>query len=148
MKQYLEIRIMKRNLLIIGVIIALLGICSGYYFWCSYHPDITVSILMGGKGEAIKAEVPAVTIAEKHGIKMAASTELKLLEFWVQYDHMNEYIRNNYKTADIKLNIEIKDDQTILKYTGTGTDLDDITADFDREISLDFKLDAEIIKRQ
>ena len=128
----------------IGIILVLLSCGGGYYIWCSYHPDISVGIVMGGKGEDVKAEVPSVTIGTKHGIDVASSVELKLLKFQNQYDHMNEYFIHNFKKADIKLDIIVEDGKTILKYSGTATNMENVTAAYNEEITLDFVLDANI----
>lgn len=118
--------------------------CGVYYIWCSYHPEVSIGIVMGGQGEHLKVEMPSVTIGVRHGIQTAASEQLKILEFRQAYDRMNEYIIHNYKACDIKLDIKLEDDKTILKYTGTATDLNDVTNHFEQECILDFVLDADI----
>lgn len=56
---------------------------------------------------------------------------------------MNEYVINNFKTSDIKSDIKMKGNQTLLKYSGTANDLKNEYVDFKREIVLDFVLDAK-----
>lgn len=40
MKNYVEIKIMKRTLIIIGIILLLVFGMGIGYIWCSYHPTI------------------------------------------------------------------------------------------------------------
>ena len=144
MKKYIEFKIKKRTMLFVAIILLFIFSCGGYYVWCSYHPEILIGIVRGGRGEEIKAEVPSVSISNRHGIDIAAPVELKLLQFQMQYDHMNEYFIHNFKEADIKLDIVEKDGKTILKYSGTTTDMNNVTENFNEDITLDFVLDATI----
>lgn len=57
---------------------------------------------------------------------------------------MCAYIQDNYSSSDINLKIETKDNQTILKYFGTATTLNNEEVDFNKEVICDFVLDASI----
>lgn len=148
MKKYVEIRIMKRTLIILGIIF-ITAICGiSYYIWCAYHPDVYIQINDGATGkEGIKMEAPHIAFTG-HGIaEPAAYVELKLNNIAMQHEFMMQYVRDNYKTSDIKLDMKIKEDQTILKYTGTATTLKDEVVDFEKEVILEFSLDANITKK-
>ncbi|MEG1474895.1 MAG: hypothetical protein RSC10_03990 [Longicatena sp.] len=144
MKKYIELKIMKMHILLFGIILAVVCSAGVYYVWCSYHPEIHIEVAEGGSGEN-KIETPSVTVGYRTGIKTAKSVELDILNFWIQYNHMNEYVYDNYKKSDIKLNIEVKNNKTVLKYSGTATTLNDEVIDFDREIVCELVLDADII---
>lgn len=141
-----ERKFMKRYVRVLCIIFAFVCVFSGYYIWCSYHPEIRIGIIDAGRGEELKIEVPAVVIAPRHGINPAAAVELELLQFWIQYDDMYEYLLNHYKAGDINLDIEVKDNQTILTYSGTATTLDDEHIEFNKEIICEFALKADIRK--
>lgn len=135
---------MKKYLVIFTIVsIISLGI-GGYYIWCSHNPDIYISINQTGKGKECKIELPHVTYSEKYGIKMAASIEKNLNDFYKKYENILQDVLNNYQTSDIKLNIEVKDKQMILKYSGMATDLEGKVIDYSREVICDYTLGAKI----
>lgn len=135
----------KKYIITLGAVLLLACGMGGYYIYDYYHPEINIHIMEFGKGEDYKIETPSVVIASRTE-KSAPSVELDLLNFWIQYDHFNEYIFDTYKAADIKLDIEVKKNQTILKYYGTVTTSDGETIDYNNEIACDFVLDATITK--
>lgn len=57
---------------------------------------------------------------------------------------MCNYVVENYKASDIKLDMEVKDDTTTLTYHGTVITLDGKSIDFEKEVELDFTLNADI----
>ena len=143
MNNYLKIK--KKYFLIF--IITFFFVCSvgGYYFWCAYHPKISILIGDSPSGkEFIKMEAPKIAITGNSIAKPAAYVELKVNNIIMQHEFMNQYIATSYKTADIKLDIQVKDKQTILKYYGTVTNLSDETEEFEKVINCDFVLDAKI----
>ncbi len=145
MKNYIEIKI-KKMYLVIGSIILLLGISfSGYYFWCANNPDIQIQISAGGTGkEGIKIEAPHISYTGRGIADPAASAELKLSRITMQHEFLCNYIINNYKESDIKLDMIVENNQTILKYYGTVTNQNNETEDFKRDIVLEFGLNADI----
>lgn len=137
---------MKRNLVILGII-AFLG-CSigGYYYWCSYHPEITIKISDGPTGkEGIKMEAPHISIAPTGIAKPSASIELKTTWIIMQHEFFCTYIKDTYETADIKLDIEVRGNEPTLKYSGTATTVDGKIDDIQKEFNSEFALDAKII---
>ena len=75
---------------------------------------------------------------------MAASINLKISDLTMQHEFMCKSIRENYICSDIKLNINKKKDKTILKYYGTATSLDGKVEDFNKQIIVDYILNADI----
>ena len=146
MEKYIEVKIMKKH--IIMFVIAVIMICGmgGYYIWCSNHPVFNIGIGEGGRGDDYKFEMPYATIEERHGIQMSASAQLKIRELINEHELMFQYVLDYYKTADIKLDMEVKKDQTILTYTGTATNEKGETEAFEKELVLEFGIDAKITK--
>lgn len=60
----------------------------------------------------------------------------------MQHEYVIKNIGDSYKACDIKLDINIKDKQTILRYYGIAIDRNGKKVDYDNEIVLDFVLDA------
>lgn len=147
MKEYIEIRIMKRTIIIIGVVLISICSMSGYYIWCKYHPDVQINIGYGGTGkEGIKIEAPHIAIAGNGIAEPAAEIELRINNIVMQHEFLCKYVRDTYKLSDIKLDMEVKDYQTIMDYHGNVTTFDDEVIDYNQEIVLDFAVDAKIKK--
>lgn len=147
MKKYVEIRIRMKYLIICSIALAIVCSIIGYYTWCLYHPDIDIQISESTAGENLKIEAPHVSYGTKYASKPAASVDLKLLHIWIQHESMCRFLKDNYKESDIKLDMEVKDNQTILRYYGTATTMNGESNDFEREINLEFEIDANIHKR-
>lgn len=137
----------KYKKLIIAFCMLLVMLCGigGYYIWCSYHPEINVHVGDGGIGKKgdYKLETPYISYEERYGISAAAAVELNMTDLTMQHENVIKNIGDSYKACDIKLDIKIKDNQTILKYYGTAVDLNGKKVDYENEIVLDFVLDAE-----
>lgn len=145
MKKYIEFKIMKRNLIIFAVIVFTLCSVVGYYFWCSYHPYISIKTSDGPTGkEGIKIEAPHISIIPTGIAEPSASIELKRNNIIMQHEFFCTYIKDNYKTSDIKLDMELQRNETILKYFGTATTEDGQIHDIEIEIDCGFALDADI----
>lgn len=146
MKKYVELKIMRRNLIIFGVIILIVCSLGGYYFWCSYHPEVTIKISDGSTGkEGIKIEAPHISIESTGIAEPSAFIELKVNSIIMQHEFFCTYIKNIYETSDIKLDIEIQDDNSILKYSGTATAEDGKIHNIEEELDCGFALNANII---
>lgn len=145
MNRYMELKIKKKYLIIFSIVFVLLCSLGGYYIWCSYHPDIYIQIGDGPTGkEGINIEAPNIAFTG-HGIaEPSSNVELKLQNITLQHEFICEYIKNTYKTADIKLDINVTDAKTILRYYGKATTLQEKTIDFEKEVTFDFVLDANI----
>ena len=144
MEKYIKIK--KKYVIILSM--TLIFICGivGYYTWCAYHPEITIHIKDGGTGkEGIKIEAPHIAIAANGVAEPAASIELKLNNIVMQHEFLCQYVRDTYQTSDIKLDMEVKDNQTILKYYGTATTSNGQSVDFEKEFNCDFGIEANII---
>lgn len=123
-------------------------VCSvgGYYFWCSYHPEITIKISDGPTGkEGIKIEAPHMSIMPTGIAAPSASIELKGNNIIMQHEFFCTYIKDTYDTSDIKLDIEIKDNETTLKYSGTATTKEGKVDNIDKNIDCGFAFNANII---
>ncbi len=146
MKNYIEFKIKKINLVIFGIIIFMVCSVGGYYFWCSYHPEVIIKISDGPTGkEGIKIEAPHISILPTGIAGPAASIDLKTNHIIMQHEFFCVYIRENYETSDIKLDIEIKDNETTLKYSGTATTKDGKVDNIDKNFDCGFALNANII---
>lgn len=145
MKKYIEFKIMKRNLIIFAVIVFTLCSVVGYYFWCSYHPYISIKTSDGPTGkEGIKIEAPHISITPTGIAEPSASIELKCNNIIMQHEFFCTYIKDTYETADIKLDIEVKDNKTILIYFGTAITEDGKIHNIEKEFDCGFVLDADI----
>lgn len=148
MNEYVTIRIMKKYLIMLGIIMIFICGIGGYYVWCSYHPIVDIQISYGGTGkEGIKIQAPHIAISGNGIAEPSASVELKLNNIVMQHEAFCKYIGDNYETSDIKLDMETKDNQTTLKYYGTATTNNGEVADIDKNFEMGFVLDANIIKK-
>lgn len=144
MNDYIQIK--KKYLFIFIAVFISVCCVGGYYFWCANHPEIRIQIGNGSTGkDTIKIEAPKITINRNGIADPSASEELKVSDIIMQHEFLCQYVRDNYKTSDLKLDVQVKDNQTILKYYGTATKLDGKAEDFEKTIKCDFALDAEII---
>ena len=146
MKEYIELKIKTRNLIIFVLIIFTLFGIRGYYFWCSYHPEITIKISDGPTGkEGIKIEAPHMSVQPTGIAEPSASIELKSHLVIMQHEIFCTYMKDTYETSDIKLDIEVQDDELTLKYSGTATTEDGKIHNIEKNFDCGFSLDAYII---
>ena len=118
----------------------------GYYFWCSYHPEITIKISDGPTGkEGIKIEAPHMSVQPTGIAEPSASIELKSHLVIMQHEIFCTYMKDTYETSDIKLDIEVQDDELTLKYSGTATTEDGKIHNIEKNFDCGFSLDAYII---
>ncbi len=134
----------KKLILACCMLLVILSGIGGFFLWCSYHPEISVHVDDGGIGKEgdYKLEAPYISYGERYGITPAAAVELNMTNLIMQHEYVIKNIGNSYKACDIKLDIKIKDKQTILRYHGTAIDLNGKEVDYDNELVLDFVLDA------
>ena len=134
----------KKLILACCMLLVILSGIGGFILWCSYHPEISVHVDDGGIGKEgdYKLEAPYISYGERYGITPAAAVELNMTNLIMQHEYVIKNIGNSYKACDIKLDIKIKDKQTILRYHGTAMDLNGKEVDYDHELVLDFVLDA------
>lgn len=74
----------------------------------------------------------------------AAPVLLNVYEFMMQHESMIQFVKDTYKESDIHLVISEENDTTVLKYFGTAKTKDDQEIEFDKKITLDFLLHADI----
>lgn len=117
---------------------------GGFILWCSYHPEISVHVDDGGIGKEgdYRVETPYISYGERYGVTAAAAVELNITTIIMQHEYVIKNIGDSYKACDIKLDINIKDKQTILRHYGIAIDRNGKKVDYDNEIVLDFVLDA------
>lgn len=134
----------KKLILACCMLLVILSGIGSFILWCSYHPEISVHVDDGGIGKEgdYKLEAPYISYGERYGITPAAAVELNMTNLIMQHEYVIKNIGNSYKACDIKLDIKIKDKQTILRYHGTAIDLNGKEVDYDNELVLDFVLDA------
>ena len=146
MKEYVEFKIKIRNLVIFGVVVFMVCSVETYYFWCSSHPEVTIQISDGPTGkEGIKIEAPHISIDPTGIAEPSASIELKTNSIIMQHEFFCAYIRDTYETSDIKLDIEIQDNETTLKYFGTATTKEGKNDNIEKSFDCGFSLNANII---
>ena len=146
MKEYMEVKIKTRNLVIFAVIVFMVCSVGTYYFWCSYHPEVTIKISDGPTGkEGIIIEAPHISIEPTGIAEPSASIELKTNSIIMQHEFFCAYIRDNYDKSDIKLDIEVQDNETTLKYSGTATTNDGNIDNIEKNFDCGFALNANII---
>lgn len=134
---------MKKYIKIYVVILIIACGIGGYYLWCSYNPTVYIQINVAGRGEELKVEMPNVAYAERHGIKMSNSIKKNINDFQMQSDNILQDVLNNYIASDIKLDIEVKNKQTILKYAGKATTLNGEIVDYEKEVVCDYVLNDD-----
>lgn len=139
-------RKIKIFIIIAAALLISVSCATGYYFWRSYHPEISIWIsdASSGGGKEFKIKAPQISISVRNGIEPADSINTKIEEIATQHEALCKYVVENYKSSDIKLNMKVKDDTTTLAYHGTVTTLDGESIDFEKEVKLDFTLDADI----
>lgn len=148
MNDYIELKIKKRNLIILGVILFMICSIGGYYSWCSYHPEVNIKISDGPTGkEGIKIEAPHISIEPAWFVEPSASIELRSIIIIMQHEFFCTYIRETYDTSDIKLDIDVQSNEMILKYSGTATTEDGKVDNIEKVIPMDFALNANIIDK-
>ncbi|MGX8850660.1 hypothetical protein [Amedibacillus sp. YH-ame10] len=136
---------MKRTLILVGIVVAIICSTCGYYIWCAYHPLINVRISGGSSvAENLKIDTPVIAVAGKWYADPASSIMLNINNFTMQHEYVVQYVKDTYKESNIKLDISEKNDKTVLNYTGTATTKDDQVVKFDKKITLEFLLNANI----
>ncbi|MGB4984660.1 MAG: hypothetical protein WBO70_02665 [Erysipelotrichaceae bacterium] len=136
-----------KYLIIIGTILILIFATGGYYIWCTNNPNIYIKIGEGSSGkEGIKVQTPHIAIVDRHGIAPAKSIENNLDQIVKSHEDICEYLRDNFLTADIKLDIEIKSNETILKYHGIAKKMGGIEEEYKKEVIYDFVLNGDVKK--
>lgn len=138
-----KFKIFHKMLCCIGLIAVLACGKVMYYVWCSSHPDVRILIQKHTFKETIGVEDMAISF----GTRIEDTSPvlyLNLYRLGEESQGMFRHIKNNYKAADIKLEIEEKGGQTILRYTGPATTLEDELIEFEKEVVLDFSYDAKV----
>lgn len=149
MKKYINLKIRTRNLIIFGVIVFMICSVGVYYFWCSYHPEVNIKISGGPTGKVgIKIEAPHISIEPTGNVVPSASIELKTYDIIMQHEFFCTYIKDTYDTSDIKLDIEVQDDEFTLKYYGTATTEDGNVHNIEKNINCGYALNANIIDNE
>lgn len=138
------IKIKVKYLMILGIFLIFACGAGGYYVWCRFHPDITIQISDSSAGENLKIEAPHVAISGRNGIEPAASVYLDITSLWIQHETVCRDLKDHYQTSDIKLNMEVKDGETVLNYSGTATTLKDEHVNFEKQVVLEFVLNADV----
>lgn len=145
MKKYIEFKIRKSYVIMFLAAIVMICSAGGYYIWCSYHPDIHIQISDGGTGkDGIKIEAPHITYTRRGFADPAAAVELKIQDIVMKHEVLCQYVNTTYNASDIKLDMIVEDDQTVLNYHGKATTLNDEAVDFKQEIICDYVLDTDI----
>ncbi|WP_455684297.1 hypothetical protein [Thomasclavelia sp.] len=134
---------MKKYIKVLIIILILAGTISGYCIWCSYNPIIYIQINVAGRGEELKVEMPNIAYAERHKIEIAKSVKNNLDYFNVKSENILQDVLNNYLTSDIKLDIKVKNNQTILNYSGSATNLNGENVDYRKEVICDYVLNDD-----
>ncbi len=62
----------------------------------------------------------------------------------MQHEFMCKSVKENYRDSNIKLKVIEKHNKTILKYFGTATDLNGKKVNFNKKITVNYVLHADI----
>ena len=144
MKDYIEFKIKKRTLIIICVfLLTIIGV-TGWYFYSSYHPYIQIQVSTGTAGENLKIEAPSIAYTDRNGIPIASSINLKIYDLTMQHEFMCKSVKENYRDSNIKLKVVEHHNKTTLKYFGTATNLNGKKVNFNKKITVNYVLHADI----
>lgn len=145
MDNYLMIKIKKKYAIMIGFVLILLCGFIGYYFWCAAHPMITITTKAAGTHkEGINMEAPQISLSPNGIAEPLAEIELKLNNIMMQHEFLMSYICNTYHSADIKLDMKIEKNKTILYYHGMVASESGKQEKYENTLELDYAIDAEI----
>lgn len=144
-RKFIQFRIRKSYLLMISFILLSIGGISGYYIWCSNHPNINILVnsVSIGNGD-IQIETPNIAFSKNGIAEPNASAKLKMNAITTQHEFFCEYVKKSFKTSAINLDISVKDNQMVFTYSGIVTDVNDQTTNYKNEFVFDFVLDADI----
>lgn len=78
---------------------------------------------------------------------MAQSVKQNLMDFQDKAESVLQDVLNNYKNSDIKLDIKVKNKQTILNYSGIATNLNDEVVEYNKEIICDYVLNNSYLSK-
>lgn len=78
---------------------------------------------------------------------MAQSVKQNLMDFQDKAESVLQDVLNNYKNSDIKLDIKIKNKQTILNYSGIATNLNDEVVEYNKVIICDYVLNNSYVSK-
>ena len=136
---------MKRTLLFLVIVVTVFCSICGYYFWCAYHPNINISIGRGSSvAENLKIDTPVFSVSGKWYADPSPYIMLDLTNLILQHEYIIQYVKDNFKESDIRLDISETNNQTVLSYTGTAITKDDQEIEFSREIILEHISNANI----
>ncbi len=144
MKDYIEFKIKKRTLIIMCAFLFTVTGVTGWYFYSSYHPYIQIQVSAGTAGENLKIEAPSIAYTDRNGIPMASSINLKIYDLTMQHEFMCKSVKENYRDSNIKLKVIEHHNKTTLKYFGSATDLNGKKVDFNKKITVNYALHADI----
>lgn len=141
------ITIKVKNIVLVILLLAVLGGIWWYRTWCSNNPVVNFAIGDGRAGEKLKIEFPNVSFYDRNGVEPSASFQLKLDELWIQQETICNDLVLNYKESDIKLDVDVKDHETILHYHGTAIDKQDKKVTYNKSVKLNFVISTDISHR-
>lgn len=139
-----------KNKKFIYVLIVVLLVCAccgiGYYYWQLIKPIIYIGIgdASSGGGSDIKVKAPYITIGAREGFEPDELIYTRIETIINKHEELCKYVVDNYKTADIQLKMEVDNGATTCIYYGKATLKNGEIADFYKEITFNFTLDAEI----
>lgn len=131
--------------LIVTLVLVIGGSIWKYRTWCAENPVVSFSIGDGNAGEEkLKLETPRISFYGRNDIEPSTHFYLILDEIWIQQETICHILLTEYIESDIKLKIDVKNNQTCFIYSGTAVNKKGKTVDFHREVALDFVLDTKI----
>ena len=139
-------KVKKIYIILFTSIIALAAVSVGFYIYTKYNPDISVRVGDSSAGEYLKVQAPHVSVSVNYGIEPASYVELKINTIWIQHELVCRDLMEKYKVSDIKLDMKEGSNKTILRYYGTATTLSGEEETYEKEVILNFLLNAEISK--
>lgn len=146
MKQYITFKIKKLYLCIFLFIIVFILCGFGYYKWCASHPEINIQVSESTAGNNLKIEAPQIIYTTRHGIEIDPKIELQIVEIQFQHEGTCSLLKDAYQSSDIKLDLSVKNGETIMRYYGKAMTFAGKEENYDTEAKFDFAMDAKITK--
>ncbi len=137
---------MKKNrFIIIAVIFAVIVLFGVVGVYSYYTPAITLNL-----GSPVDADTDfyTETVSFAYSTKFGFPVPEKLKENFTEFAEKNEEVQKEIvkfaKPTNIHVKVEIKNDQTLVTYSGTATALDGKTVNYNKQLTFDFILTKNI----
>lgn len=141
MREFAAIKIKRFHYIIFAVFLAFICFEKDVYLNRISKSYYNIHVFDYEIAEGLKMEMPLIS----YGEDLPTFTRLMIVRFWVEHEIVCQYVKENYRSCDITLDIDINHHQTILKYGGSAVDLHDKYIVFKKSIVFDFAFDEHNI---